>query len=90
MTKVYNTLMDEEYNVLNDIASATGMDCWFSLKQDNKGIDYVYDIEERKRMCLKTGVSQLAEGISCIDDYSFSNKELDVFKGLLQKLNISI
>ena len=60
MRRTYKTLTDNEYKVLSKVARKTGCDCWFMLKQDCHGIDYVYDLEERKRMCLKTGVGMLA------------------------------
>lgn len=89
MVKTYKRLTDGEYNLLNDIARRTRMDCWFFLKHDSNGNDYVYDIEERKRMSLRSGVSELLDGVSCVDDCLY-NEEKGIFKELLQKLNISI
>ena len=88
-------LLDEEYNVLNKIASKSHMDCWFWLKQDKNGNDYVFDLEERKRMSIKNGVSLLAEGF--FFDYTekerytlldLTEDEVSVFFLLLEKLKL--
>lgn len=91
MRTSYKTLTDAEYNVLNKISSRTKEDCWFWLKQDKHGTDYVWDLEEGKRMCLKTGVGLLCEGLDCQENYDncwLTEEEDKVFKGLLNKLNI--
>ena len=91
MRTFYKTLTDEEYNVLNKIADRTGMGCWFLIKQDCHGVDYVWDLEEGKRMCLKTGIGLLCEGIDCQENYDncwLTEEEDKAFKGLLNKLNI--
>ena len=89
------TLTAEEYNVLNKIATKTGMECWFFLKQDKNGNDYVYDIEEGKRISLKRGVWQLADGF--FFDYDEEERreildltegEIKTFEALLIKLKI--
>lgn len=69
MRKAYKTLTDYEFNVLAKVSRKTGSDCWFVLKQDCHGTDYVIDWEEGKRMCLKTGVSLLADGIDCQENF---------------------
>lgn len=91
MRTSYKTLTSDEYNVLNVISSRTKNDCWFWLKQDKQGVDYVWDLEEGKRMCLKTGVGLLVEGLDCKENYDncwlncFENL---TFRNLLKKLNI--
>ena len=93
MKTSYKTLTNKEYEVLNKIAKKTKMDCWFYIKQDCHGTDYIYDVEERKRLCLKTGVGQLAEGLDCKENYDSCNlteEEESVFKELLLKLNIKL
>ena len=93
MRTSYKTLTDIEFNVLNKIAEKTGMDCWFYIKQDCHGIDYVWDCEEGKRMCLKTGISLLCEGLDCQENYDncdLTEVEGKVFKELLSKLKIEI
>ena len=52
------TLTNAEYEVLNKIAKKTKMDCWFYIKQNNKGQDYVFDLEYRKRLSLKYGANK--------------------------------
>ena len=91
MRTSYKTLVDAEYNVLNKIASKTKMECWFCLKQDKHGTDYVWDLEERKRRCLKTGIMQLLEGIDCQESYNnccLTDTEYMIFRELLKKLKI--
>ena len=86
------TLTAKEFYVLCKIASKTKMDCWFCIKQDNNGTDYIYDLEESKRMCLRTGVSQLIEGLNCIENYNacdLTDDEDKAFKELLKKLKIN-
>lgn len=93
MRTSYKTLTDAEFNVLNKIAEETGMDCWFSIKQDGHGTDYVWDCEEGKRMCLKTGIGMLCEGLDCQDNYDncyLTESEDMIFKELLEKLNIEL
>lgn len=91
MRTSYKTLTSDEYSVLNLISSRTKDDCWFCLKQDKDGVDYVWDIESRRRLCLKTGVSCLAE---CLDYYDiYQDCKLNcfedlTFRNLLKKLNI--
>lgn len=91
MRTSYKTLTSDEYNVLNVISSRTKMDCWFWLKQDKNGTDYVWDLEKQRRLCLKTGVTWLVEGIDCQENYDncWLNAFEDLaFRGLLKKLNI--
>ena len=93
MNKTYKTLTNDEYEVLNKVARKTGTYCWFLIKQDCHGVDYVYDCEERKRMCLKTGVGMLADSLDC--QINFDNCWLDAhekltLKNLFEKLNIEL
>ena len=91
MRTAYRTLTRAECDVLNKIDAKTKMDCWFWLTQDKYGIYYVYDIEERRRMCLKTGVEMLVEGIGCQENYGncyLTDDEYKTFRELLQKLKI--
>lgn len=37
-----------EYNILNQIADKTKMDCWFWLFQDKVGDDKVKDLEQAR------------------------------------------
>ena len=93
MRTSYKTLTDAEYNVLNKISSRTKEDCWFWLKQDKNGTDYIWDLEERKRRCLKTGISMLVEGLDCQENYDncwLEWNEKVAFKNLLAKLKIEL
>lgn len=91
MRTSYKTLTDAEFDVLNEIAYRTGMDCWFYIEQDSDGTDYVWDCEESKSICLKTGIEMLCEGLDCQENYDsceLTEEEDEVFRGLLNKLNI--
>ena len=61
-------LTTEQYNALDKIARRTKMDCWFAIEQDPSGYDYVFDLEENKRIDLDVGVEQLLEGLDCPDN----------------------
>ena len=92
MRRAYKTLTSDEHKVLSKVARKTGCDCWFVLKQDNHGVDYVYDLEERKRMCLKTGVGILADSIDCQENFDHCWLDCDERKALwdlFAKLGIS-
>lgn len=80
------TLSSDEYNLLTKIAEKSKMDCWFLIKQTAKGEDYVYDIENRKRISLRTGIRQLMEGIDGMYDMYFKGNERDVMIHLLARL----
>ena len=93
MRTSYKTLTDDEYNVLNKIASRTKNDCWFWLKQDKHGVDYVWDLEEGKRRCLKTGVGMLCDAVDDQDNYDncwLDDDEREAFKNLLPKWGITL
>jgi hypothetical protein len=93
MRKAYKTLTNYEYEVLSKVARKTGSDCWFVLKQDCYGVDYVYDREERKRMCLKTGIGILADSIDCQENFDncwLDYEERKTLKDLFEKLNITV
>ena len=92
MRTSYKTLTADEYNVLQVISSRTLSDCWFWLKQDKNGTDYIWDLEEQKKMCLKTGVVLLVEGVNCKKNYNncrLTCFEDVAFRGLLKKLDIA-
>ena len=93
MRKAYKTLTDEEYQVLNKVSRKTGSDCWFMIKQDCQGTDYVYDLEENKRMCLKTGVGLLAESLDCQENFDncwLDDEERNILRNLFAKLGIEL
>ena len=93
MRKAYKTLTDYEYKVLSKVARKTGSDCWFVMKQDCHGTDYVYDWEEGKRMCLKTGVGILADSIDCQENFDncwLEWTERVTLRNLFRKLGIDL
>lgn len=82
-----NKLSNEEFNVLNKIATKSKMDCWFYLKQDSDGNDYVYDLEESKKLSLSDGILMLDEGITSLDDYNLSEDEKYTYISLMYKIS---
>lgn len=81
------TLTNDEYNVLNRIASETKMDCWFWLCTDGHEHDVVFDLEEYKMLDLRTGVMMLNEGIVW-ELLDLTAEEIAVYKNLLKELGI--
>lgn len=59
-------LYDKEIEVLTKLARKTGMDCWFSLRY-GKTEDYVWDIENEKRLTMKSALKQLVDGLTDVD-----------------------
>ena len=91
MTAKGMVLTDLEYNALNKIASASKLDCWFSI-DTVFGVDYVYDIASGKRFSMRRGVSILfSEMVFEPDDpfYGLTGDEVFAFKRLLVKLGIA-
>lgn len=81
------SLTNDEYNVLNKIASQTKMDCWFSLDTDEDGSDYVFDLEHDRELTLQAGVAMLNDGI-VPDMLDLTAEEAAVYDNLLQKMDI--
>lgn len=79
------TLSDQEYRLLNKIAEKSKMDCWFTIRQTQKGEDYVYDLENRKRMSLRTAILQLMEGIEGMYDQYLEKQDFETMISLLLK-----
>jgi hypothetical protein len=80
------TLSNDEYNVLNRIASQTKMDCWFYLSE-YKECDCVIDLEESTVLTLKQGISMLNEGI-VPELLTLTDDEIEVYTNLLEQLDI--
>lgn len=93
MARSYKTLTKYEFNVLEKVSRKTGSDCWFVLKQDCHGVDYVYDWENGRRVCLKTGVGMLAESIDCQENFDNCwlewNERVTLYN-LFKKLGVDI
>ena len=87
------TLTAAQYGVLDKIARRTKMDCWFLIKQDKNGDDYVYDLEEGASIELADGVNGLMEGLDCpenIESCHLNWIEKTVLCELCKMLNIDI
>ena len=74
-----------EYNTLNKIAAQTKMDCWFFIKQNKRGQDYVFDLENRKVIGIRRAVAELAEGIVDLNELDLTPEEKSAFLALLEK-----
>lgn len=79
-------LTNKEYKLLCKIARQSKMDCWFYIKQTKKGEDYVYDLENRKRMSIRTAIYQLMEGIEGMYDEYLDEQDRETMILLLLKL----
>ena len=80
------TLTQNQYDVVEKIARKSGMDCWFSIKQDAAGNDSVYDLENKRTLPLRAGIEELAEGVTSYD--GISETEIKIFEELLEQLHI--
>lgn len=80
-----SALTGEQADVLDKIARASGMDCWFSIGEDNS---YIYDFENNEKLSLKEGIQVLQEGMTSYQDYEMSTGEISVFEDLLIKMGI--
>lgn len=81
------TLSEEQFNLLDKIATNSGMDCWFCIKQHvrgkHAGEDYIYDLENNKPISLRKGVNELIEGMSDYDVNSLSSEEINTLETIL-------
>lgn len=84
-----NSLSDDEYELLTNIAKNTGMDCWFQLAASGTHI-YVYDLEDNKELSLTTGVKLLLEGIPPQDIASLSADAKITLQKLCTRLSINL
>ena len=82
------SLSDEEFNALNKIAKETGMDCWFSLRENNDGKTVVYILDDEFETTLKEGIDWLHQGIPSYEKCNLEKEEIEVFEELLKKLHI--
>ena len=79
-----NQLTESEYNVLNKLATASKMDCWFWL--DKKGDkDYVRNLEENKDLSLVEVLPVFYEGLTNLDDYNLDSNEKKVAEMLFER-----
>ena len=76
-----------EYNVLQKITSLTKTDCWFWLKQDENGNDYVYDLENDEPLDWPTAIEKLDEAVLDVrDTLNFTDSEWEDYDNLYLKL----
>lgn len=93
MRKTLKVLSETECQVLYKIARKTRMDCWFDIRQDSFKKDYIYDLEERKKLSLSNGIKQLVEGLDCQENFDncfLAWYEKVTLRNLLAKLCIKV
>lgn len=92
MKKIRLVLTNAENNVLDKIARKSKMDTWFSVmghrENDGTESDWVYDIENGRRVTLRYGVDMLHQGMTFYADYDMTKREIATFEGLLKKLGL--
>ena len=80
---------DNEIDVLEKIARASKMDCWFHVQalapNDDNRKHAVYDLEEHKTLSWNEAIETLYEGMTSILDYSLTDAEIITFVKLLDK-----
>ena len=76
---------DDEYNALQNITGFNGMDCWFCIKQSKDGLEYIYDLEERKRLSISTALSYIYEGLLDEDFDALDDDEQIALDGLFKR-----
>lgn len=81
-------LSEQEYNALDKVATASKMDCWFSVQQKDDE-DFVFDLENDCRMELRDGIAQLAEGMCDVHLYGLTAEERTALRDLFARLGIN-
>ena len=80
----YN-LKTNEYNALQRITTLNKMDCWFSIRQTKYGEDYIYDLEEKKRISLTKALNDIYDGLLKEDFDLLDKEEQKALNGLFKK-----
>lgn len=85
-------LSNIEWDILSRIADKSKIDCWFSGRRgfdsNGKRYDFVYDLERRAKITLRYGVKLLDEGIAHPQSYGLTDKEVEIYYGILKKLGL--
>lgn len=79
-----------ESAVLGKIAHLSKMDCWFSIIRDKDGHYYTYDLEERNRIPLSTGIQQLEQGMTRAEDYRLSTYEQILMIRVFHRMGVDV
>lgn len=79
-----------EYNALQEITRINNMDCWFCLRTDKQGKDYIVDLEEGKRISLKRALNDINEGLLEEDFFLLSNEERRALNNLFLRYRLPI
>lgn len=74
-------LTEKEFNALTHAIEATGMDCWFEIRQDvdeDGEYDYVYDLENDIPMSLEEGIYDAKDGFVNLDSLGLTEEEIEI------------
>ena len=84
-----NKLLDEEYNVLNILATRSGEECWFWLVERG-GCDVVRDLEANSytTMALSTALPIFVDGLLDLDHYRLTEEEKEVALRLFDRFGV--
>ena len=81
-------LTELEYDTVNLLATRSRMDCWFMLETDKQGNDYIFDLEENKKLTLKKGLEMFYMGLTDLDDYDLDDEQKEILENLFRRLGI--
>ena len=83
-------ISNDAFNGLNQIATATKMDCWFLLEEKD-GEDIIVDLENDEELDFTDGLSQLSEGIvDSLSSMGLSKEEIEAVRYLFEFYGIPI
>lgn len=85
MKKYY--LTNEEFNVLNHIASEAKYD-WFYIYDKKDGSIGSKDLETNTHRSLRVMVREMDEGLTDYSDYNLAKEEIKTYENLKRKLKI--
>lgn len=85
--KYPTTLTTDEWNFLMELTEYNKMDCWFDLRECKSGYDFVYDRDNNRRISLRRGLRDVAEGMYDEDVKRFRNG-LNIWNGLMEKFGL--
>ena len=74
-----------EYNALQRITSINKMDTWFSIRPSKDGLDYIYDLEENKRLSITNALSYIYDGLLEEDYFQLDKEEQKALEQLFER-----
>ena len=73
-------------NYAHDLIRKTNMHCWFSIIEDSRGSYCVFDMENNRRLSLKSGIKQFFQGLTGEDVRNLSVTEKGVCFDVMLRL----